>query len=131
VWQSLDQDGSNFGIYGQRYHSDGSPNGEEFRVNDVTSNAQTAPSAAFLSDSSLLVGWSTLGEDEEGSAVKYQRYDSDGVKDGLAFHGNVYTAGDQDNSMVAPLVGGGFSVLWTSDGQDGNGGTSIGRFFTP
>ena len=79
----------------------------------------------------MLVGWSTLGEDEEGSAVKYQRFDTDGVIQGLAFHGNVYTAGDQDNSIVTPLVGGGYAIMWTSDGQDGDVGGSIGRFFTP
>ena len=131
VWQSLDQDGSSYGIYAQRYNSDGSPNGDEFRVNDVTAQGQSTPSLAFLSDASMLVGWSTLGEDEEGSAVKYQRFSADGEKDGLAFHGNVYTASDQDNSIIAPLSSGGYAIMWTSNGQDGDVGSSIGRFFTP
>ena len=39
VWESADQDGSQYGIYGQIFHADGSKNGNEFRVN-VTTNYQ-------------------------------------------------------------------------------------------
>lgn len=36
VWASEDQDGDSFGIFGQRFQSDGSPIGPEFQVNTFT-----------------------------------------------------------------------------------------------
>src|SRR6266540_2050668 len=40
VWASQIQDGSGFGIFGQRYGSSGAPVGPEFRVNTFTTNDQ-------------------------------------------------------------------------------------------
>ena len=40
TWSSEGQDGSGYGIYGQRYAADGSPVGDEFRANTYTTNAQ-------------------------------------------------------------------------------------------
>jgi hypothetical protein len=33
VWESISQDGSNWGVFGQRFDSGGTPLGSEFRVN--------------------------------------------------------------------------------------------------
>src|SRR5207253_11488190 len=41
AWQSLGQDGSNTGVYAQRYSAAGVPQGGEFRVNTYTTNIQT------------------------------------------------------------------------------------------
>src|SRR5262245_46568815 len=40
VWASLNQDGSGYGIYGQRYNSANIPQGSEFRVNSYTTDYQ-------------------------------------------------------------------------------------------
>ena len=42
AWQSYLQDGSYYGIFGQRYARDGSPRGAEFRVNTFTTGYQVA-----------------------------------------------------------------------------------------
>jgi hypothetical protein len=50
TWMSLDQDGSGWGIYGQRYDASGAPVGGEFRVNTVANGNQAASSVAALDD---------------------------------------------------------------------------------
>src|SRR5262245_47525792 len=45
-WESYTQDGSDFGIFAQRYASTGAPLGGEFRVNTFTTSSQRAPAVA-------------------------------------------------------------------------------------
>src|SRR6185436_20638484 len=47
VWQSSGQDGSNTGLFGQRFSAAGSPVGGEFQVNTTTLGFQTRPSVAL------------------------------------------------------------------------------------
>ena len=49
AWQSILQDGSSWGIYGQRYTSAGVASGVEFRVNTTTANEQYFPTITGLS----------------------------------------------------------------------------------
>lgn len=49
VWTSREQDGSNDGIYAQRFTASGVPTGPEFRVNTTTANHQLEPRVAGLS----------------------------------------------------------------------------------
>lgn len=44
VWNSASQDGSGYGIFGQRYDASGAPLGPEFRVNTYTTSTQNTPS---------------------------------------------------------------------------------------
>src|SRR5687767_537339 len=50
VWQSYAQDGSNFGIYAQRYDAAGAARGAEFRVNTFTTGSQRFPAVAMDAD---------------------------------------------------------------------------------
>ena len=43
AWQSIDQDGSQNGIYGQRYDAAGAPLGAEFRANTFANDEQIEP----------------------------------------------------------------------------------------
>src|SRR5438128_300 len=43
AWQSQGQDGSDDGVYAQRYGATGSPQGGEFRVNTYTTRVQAFP----------------------------------------------------------------------------------------
>ena len=43
VWASRGQDGSRYGIYGQRYSAQGTPVGGEFQINTYTNNDQYRP----------------------------------------------------------------------------------------
>jgi hypothetical protein len=50
AWQSWNQDGSGWGVYGQRYDALGNTVGSEFRVNTTTSDDQHTPSVAMVPD---------------------------------------------------------------------------------
>ena len=72
-WQSY-QDGSSFGIFGQRYDSSGAPNGPEFRVNTFTTSNQIAPAVASDATGNFVVVWSSLLQDGSNYGVFGQRY---------------------------------------------------------
>ncbi|GAB1459272.1 hypothetical protein MASR2M50_10460 [Thauera sp.] len=55
VWTSRGQDGSNDGIYAQRYDASGIPVGPEFRVNSSTSGYQLEGQVTGLSDGGFVV----------------------------------------------------------------------------
>ena len=59
TWMSLNQDGSSFGIYGQRFAADGTTVGDEFRVNTETDDRQSTPSVTALSDGGFVVTWTS------------------------------------------------------------------------
>ena len=57
VWASNGQDGSGYGIYGQRYSADGSANGAEFLVASEVSDSETNPSVTTFADGGFAVAW--------------------------------------------------------------------------
>ena len=119
TWTSLYQDGSDYGIYGQRYAASGAAVGGEFRVNTVTSDSQLYSSVASLSDGGFVVVWESYNQDGSRSGVYGQRYSAAGATAGGEFRVNTFTANDQKYSAVIGLDGGGFVVTWSSYEQDG------------
>ncbi|TAN73343.1 MAG: hypothetical protein EPN14_09890, partial [Gallionella sp.] len=122
TWSSYNNPGdtSSYGVYAQRYDNAGSPQGGEFRVNTTTLDQQYEPDVAANADGSFVVIWRSEGQDGSGSGVYAQRYDTTGTAAGGEFRVNTYTTGSQYEAKVATLVGGGFVVVWRSDGQDGS-----------
>ncbi|GAB4419154.1 MAG: hypothetical protein Fur0044_15430 [Anaerolineae bacterium] len=120
VWQSSGQDGSNAGIYGQRYTAAGVAQGSEFRVNTTTANGQIFPSVAMDSDGDFVVVWQSFEQDGSGYGVYVQRYNAAGAPQGAEFRANTYTSGSQRNPSVAMDADGDFVVVWQSFGQDGD-----------
>ena len=59
TWNSYSQDGDSAGIYGQRYNATGATVGAEFQVSTYTTNSQSAPSAAALTDGGFVVTWNS------------------------------------------------------------------------
>jgi hypothetical protein len=122
VWRSLLQDGSNYGVFGQRYADDGSPLGPEFRVNTNTSQNQTEPTVAVASPGSFLVVWEDAASplDSSSWAVIGQRYASDGSPLGGEFRVNSQSAGGQRYPAITSRPGSDFVVAWQSFSQDGS-----------
>jgi hypothetical protein len=118
VWNS-GQDGSDLGVFGQRYSSAGSPLGPEFRVNTYTTGAQSTPAVTVDGAGNFVVVWHAL-QDGSGSGVFGQRFDSSGVPLGSEFRVNTYTTDVQASATVASIGGGTFVVAWQSSGQDGS-----------
>ncbi|NGX62239.1 MAG: hypothetical protein K940chlam9_01734 [Chlamydiae bacterium] len=114
VWQSDYQDGSDWGIFGQRFGVDGAFDGGEFRINSYTTDAQKNPSVASLNDGGFVVVWESDWQDESFLGIFGKRYDDSGVVIGTEFQVNTYTESRQWFSSVASLSDGGFIVVWST-----------------
>ena len=131
VWHSDGQDGSDLGVFGQRFSSGGMPIGPEFRANTYTTGRQGFPTVA--GNSNFLVAWSSEGQDGSADGVFAQTY-VNGVPFGPEARINTYTTGSQAAPFVVSSPGNNFVVVWQSDGQDGSGYGVYGQFdhtFTP
>jgi large repetitive protein len=91
TWASYYQDGSGYGVYGQRYAADGTTLGTEFRVNTATDSQQQQPSVTALSSGGFVVTWSSHYQDGNGYGVYGQRYAADGTTLGTEFRVNTTT----------------------------------------
>jgi phosphoheptose isomerase len=74
VWQSLGQDGSSYGIFGQRYNAAGVAQGAEFRLNTFTTDNQRHPSIAMDADGDFIAAWRSDGQDGSSSGVYARRF---------------------------------------------------------
>ncbi len=124
VWLSLTQDGSNWGVFGQRFASDGSTQGGEFPVNTYTTGLQFIPSLAAASNGDFVVAWGSYGQDGSPASPFGQRFASDGTARGSEFQINTYTTGTQLFPSVAAAANGDFVAVWQSSalpiGPDGD-----------
>ncbi len=126
AWNSWYQDGSNSGVYAQRYNSNGVAQGSEFRVNSTTTNIQIDPSVAMDADGDFVITWSSYGQDGSRYGVYAQRYSPAGVAQGSEFRVNTTTYQSQNRSVVTMDDAGDFVVSWTSAAQ---GSGSYGVYF--
>jgi Domain of unknown function (DUF4347)/RTX calcium-binding nonapeptide repeat (4 copies) len=109
TWQSIDQDGSANGVYGQRYDAYGGAAGAEFRINTTIDDHQCTPSVSALADGGFVAAWQSLAQDGSGWNVYSQRFDAAG------------------NAHTLKLTGdaGGSTIVWSSAADislDGGGG---------
>src|SRR6185503_20432602 len=88
VWASYLEDGSLYGVFGQRYAGAGTALGSEFRVNTYTTGAQTFPSVAADAAGNFVVVWHSNGQDGSSFGVFGQRYSSSGTPLGPEFRVN-------------------------------------------
>jgi hypothetical protein len=132
VWTSEPgQDGSGYGVFGQRFDSAGNKLGVEFQVNTTTTDQQWFPDVAVDPAGDFIVVWSSqpANPGDPGPEVWGQRYDSAGVPQGGEFHINQYTTGAQLVPRVAMDASGDFVVTWFSYGQIGQYYDIIARRF--
>ncbi len=120
VWASLINDGSDYGVYYQRFDNTGTPIGSETLVNNTTDYGQRKPDIAATIGGGFVIVWESYLEDGDGHGVWFALYDNTGtlvqrnrVNDSLA--------DEQTDPVVAMDYDGGFVVGYTDDGQDGDG----------
>jgi hypothetical protein len=123
TWQST-QDGSYYGVIGQRFGRDGAPRGGEFQVNSYTTAAQNVPDVSMNTAGKFVVVWQS-GYQNGDLGIFGQRYDAAGIRAGAEFQANSATAGFQYQAGVAIDAKGGFVVVWTSTEGDGPGNYGI------
>ena len=128
VWQSEGQDGSGRGVFGRRFDSTGAPLAGEFQVNSsTTDNQQYASVSADLNGNFVVVWQTTQGYYSQG--IFGRRFTSTGAASGNDFAVNTSTAGSQAGPAVSVASAGGFMVVWSAYGQDGDGQGVFGRTF--
>src|SRR5262245_8509153 len=119
VWQSNMQDGSGYGVFGQRFDPAGVRVGAEFSVHTTTTGNQAFPGVSVDRRSDFVVVWTDY--QGGGIEIKARLFDRSGKALGAEFRANAYTTGTQAAPAVALDAGGNFVVVWDSAGQDGNG----------
>src|SRR5205085_4315020 len=135
VWTSQYQDGSEWGVYGQRYDSTGDEVGTEFRVNRATGGDQSSPAIAVQPNGTgIIVAYE--GQDGSGYGVYDVRLPLPDAnlpqaveRAGLEQQVNLFTTGDQYGAQVAKLSDGTYVVVWQSAGQDGSSWGVYARHF--
>ncbi len=129
TWQSVLQDGSDYGIFGQRFDSGGARQGQEFRVNTRTSGLQRLSTVAMDSDGDFVVAWESGDQDGNQGGIFAQRFDEVGAPQGVEFQVNTYSSFAQEQPTVAIHAAGDFMIVWVSSFQDGAGTGVFGRGF--
>src|SRR5262249_62394897 len=104
AWPNYGQDGSGWGVYGQRYNASGVAQGGEFRVNTTTAGDQMYSAVAIDSAGDYVITWSSNGQDGSGWGVYAPRYSPLGAALGAGFRVKTTTAGQQVYAQL-PLDG--------------------------
>jgi len=113
VWESYLQDGSGWGVFGQRFDDTGAPAGLEFQVNADSSGDQRYPAVTMRSDGSFTVVW--VGSDGAGDGIRGRSFDASGAPLAGDFAVNLTTTGDQTGPDVAVDGSGAGLVVWQTD----------------
>lgn len=129
VWTSQNQDGSNDGVYLQRFDANGAKIGVETRVNTTVAGDQRAPAIAMDASGNFVVVWQSQNVDSNGWGIVAQRFDADGNAVGGEFVVNTTGADNQTAPSVGMDASGNFVVAWVSENQDGDGGGIYARRF--
>ncbi len=120
TWQSYAQDGSQYGVYGQKFSSAGLPLGDEFQANTHTSGNQSpgfGKNITALPDGEFVVTWNSYGQDGDVSGVYGQIFDAAGLPSGNEFRVNTTTSGDQNLLGTMTLPDGSIMVVYSDDGE--------------
>ena len=117
-------------IFARLYEVDGTPVGDEFRINQYTDRDQAGSANAALADGGSVVTWDSSGQEGHSPGVYGRRYGADGgqASDEFLISRDILSA-SAGSSAVAGLEDGGFVVSWTSYFQDGDLGGIYARRF--
>ncbi len=110
TWTDNGHDGSVYGIYGQRFNADGSPNGEQFLVNSQTSQYQQEPTTLQLDNGDIIIAWGVGNGSSSGAFA--QRYDANMVPQGVEFKLNETNINYSGQPELVDLGGGSFGVTY-------------------
>lgn len=123
TWMSASGDGSDRGVFAQRYDGAGAANGGELLVNTTTANGQRDPDIAVDSSGNFVITWYDYGfpsPDGDLFGVFAQRFNSTGAPVGGELQINQTSAGYQFEPAIAMRGNGEFVVVWDSYLQDGD-----------
>jgi len=131
VWQSKDGINSvggadSTGIFGQRYAADGTTQGGQFAVNQVTDYNQVGPVIAMNANGQFVVGWVSdhnIANDalDSEKSIFARWFQASGAPIGTTeFLVNDYVKDGQEHPTVAIDINGNFVFAWQSINQEMN-----------
>ncbi len=120
------------GVFAQKYSSDGSTNGTNFKVNSYTTGTQANVSVSIDGGGNFVVAWSGPGVGDGDVIVTpatvggifAQRFLNSGTENGSNFKVNTYITSTQALPSVAMDSSGNFVISWSGPGS----GDSYGIF---
>ncbi|SFI09369.1 cadherin repeat domain-containing protein [Planctomicrobium piriforme] len=119
TWESYTPSGDPRRIDAQRFNAAGVKQGPEFQVNSSTADRQANPQIAMNPFGEFVISWQSRYQDGSAYGIYAQRYSSVGTAQGTEFRVNSFTTGSQSRPAVAMDAFGGFTMVWSSDDQDG------------
>ncbi|MEM8558756.1 MAG: T9SS type A sorting domain-containing protein [Bacteroidota bacterium] len=137
VWDSKDQDGDDYGIFGQRFDASGVSQGDEFKVNTFTNGSQRVTpevidAVSMDGSGNFVIVWDSRqdgGSLFDQSGVYAQRFNFAGEPIGNEFRVNSRTTGSQRGSAVAMDDEGNFVVAWRDNVGDDFGSDIFAQIF--
>lgn len=114
-WDSMYQDGSSWGIFGQKFDGNGNKIGPEFQINSGTTSVQQGPSMNASKNGGFFVCWQDLRYGNESDYEIFgQFFDGSGNKYLDEFRINSTTNGRQINPQVFGVNFNDVIVGWAS-----------------
>ena len=128
TWESADRgqgDTSGTAIKARVFEADGTPAGDEFRVNTTTQDPQADADVTVLADGGFIITWQDVGLfSGRDNTIRARLFDADGTPAGDDFVINgADVGGDGGFPSVSALSDGGFVVTWQA--EDADGGTVV------
>ena len=128
IWTDESKDGSNDGIYAQRFNAAGTAQGAETSVNSTTSGSQDNVSVDMNLDGFFVVSWNSYGQDGAYEGVYHQSFSPDGTTQGSETIVNSTTGLFQQFPSVSIWDDGNALIVW-QDGLEGSGSSKDGNGF--
>lgn len=119
VWESLDTDGSGYGIFAQVFDTSGSPIGAEIQVNTTTARDQRHPDVGMDQNGNFTVVWMSDAQDANGWGIYRRSFDSFGGAVGGEVQVNDITNGHQRDPAISMLPTGESEVVWRNISLNG------------
>ncbi|MCA8995628.1 MAG: VCBS repeat-containing protein [Planctomycetaceae bacterium] len=118
VWQSINQDGNTWGVFGRQFLADLTPVQEEFQINQTIIAPQRHASVTLDGMGNFVVAWQAHAQDTSGPGVFARLYDSAAVAQSDEFLVPTWDQGPQTNPVMATSSEGLVGIFWTGHGTD-------------
>jgi len=109
-----------YDVYGRLWNSDGTPAGNEFRVNTTLEGYQWFADVEILPDNSMVAVWCSWGQDGSEGAIVMRKLTANGDLVGGEIPVNQTTAYYQWLPRIRRMPGDRLAVAWSSWKQDGD-----------
>ena len=120
TWSSRHEDGSDWGVYGQRFN-DSEPVGAVFDVNSTTSFSQVHSSVDMTPVGEFTVTWDSRDQDGDSWGIYAQRFAANGDPVGNEFRVNEQSEGHQRDSAITVDASNNAAVSWSHGVPNGSG----------